>query len=467
MSSVRPVLTARLRGVFVGLGALSILVVWLEFLLVRYRGALAIAGAIVAVGIAVVALRYIGGRSRLVLTGVAGFTAALQLLWALSGIYVFWIGAFVVAVALGLLAWGVAWRGRRRQRMNGVARAGRGLIRTLGVAGAAAAVLVSAAMAVVAIAPAPLAIALQSAGGSSNSFAPAAATETKIVNGSALTNDVEYGQTYPNSYLDIYIADGDPSVSRPTYVVVHGGGFIAGSKSDGDPNAASGDAAYFALGSGPVLDAGYNVVAIDYGLAPQVPYPTPVVQLGEAMEFLDSHGADYGLDMSRVVLSGGSAGGHIVGQYAAIQTNASYAEQMGIAPTMDPEHLKAMVFDSAALVPAMAGQTQAPSLVADWVFDLSLRSYVGTSQQRLAESNIVSHATAAFPPSFIADGNTGTFPDQAAQLSDKLTSVGVANELDVPPLSEAVLGHGFMSASSPSTDAYNKKKIAFLSSIIP
>lgn len=467
MTSPHPVLTPRLRGVLIALGVLNLLTLWLEFFLIRYHVAFALANAVVAVVIAVVALRYIGGRSRLVLAGVAGVTAVLQLLWSVTDVYAFWISAFITAVVLSFSAWGVAWRGRRRERADGMARIGRGLLRTVGGAGAPVAVLISVAMAAVAINPAPLAIAVQTSSGSGNSFEPAAATETKVVNGAALTNDVQYGETYPNSYLDIYIADGDPSVSRPTFVVVHGGGFIAGSKSDGDPNAAGGDDAYFALGSGPVLDAGYNVVAIDYGLAPQVPYPTPVIQLGEAMEFLNSHGADYGLDMSRVVLSGGSAGGHIVGQYAAIQTNAAYADQMGIAPTMDPEHLNAMVFDSAALVPSKAGQTQAPSLVADWIFDLSLRSYVGTSNQRLAEADIVAHVTAAFPPSFIADGNTATFPDQAAELADKLTSLGVANELDVPPVSEAVLGHGFMSAASPSTDEYNEKKIAFLSSIVP
>lgn len=191
-----------------------------------------------------------------------------------------------------------------------------------------------------------------------------------------------------------------------------------------------------------------------------------MIQLGEAIDFLQEHGAEFGLDMSRVVLAGGSAGGHIVGQYANIQTNPDYAGEMGIAPTISPSRLEAVVLDSAALVPAKAGYTQEPSLANDFLFDLSLRSYVGTSQHQLAEANIILHAGPAFPPSFITDGNTATFADQAEELSTKLTELGVRNEVDLPPVSNAVLGHAFMYSPSPSTDEYNEKKIAFLADVL-
>lgn len=42
------------------------------------------------------------------------------------------------------------------------------------------------------------------------------------MNGARLTNDIQYGTQYPNSYLDVYIADNDPTVVRPTYLFFTG-----------------------------------------------------------------------------------------------------------------------------------------------------------------------------------------------------------------------------------------------------
>ena len=165
-------------------------------------------------------------------------------------------------------------------------------------------------------------------------------------------------------------------------------------------------------------------------------------------------------------MDGGWGGVNFFSLFADIKTNAGYAEQMNIEPTMDPETLKAVVLDSAALVPARASRSEAPVLSRDLLFDISLRAYVGTSSELLAESNIPEHVSSDFPPTFIADGNTGSFPDQASELASVLESLGVRNQLDIPPLSEASLGHGYMFAASPWTDRYNEIKLAFLEDVV-
>lgn len=111
--------------------------------------------------------------------------------------------------------------------------------------------------------------------------------------------------------MDIYIADADSSVDRPTYVSTQSGGFILGDKAEGDPAAVG--AGGFSIVTDSVLDAGYNFVSLDYAFAPQVEYPVPVIQLSQAISFLKRHADEYGLDMSAVVLAGGSAGGQSVG----------------------------------------------------------------------------------------------------------------------------------------------------------
>lgn len=347
------------------------------------------------------------------------------------------------------------------------ARLSSGLLRAAGLIVALIAGAVSTGLIALVANPAPVAAAIQASAGFNNSFQPERPRMTEVRNGAQLTNDIQYGQKYPNSFLDVYIADNDPSEPRPTVVIVHGGGFVGGSKSSGDPNA-PGTSAQFAVGNGSILGAGYNVVAINYALAPQYSYPTPVEQLGEAMQFLQGNGASFGLDMSEVVFSGGSAGGHIIGQYINIQTNADYAAEMGLPQTMNPSTIKAAVFDSALFDVGRSGQTQAPVIADDFQYAMSVRSYGYPSKEFIEEANIIDHATSAFPPSFITDGNTGTFSDQAFDFASKLTELGVQNETYLPPASEAELAHGYMIKDPASvwSQEYEQRKIAFLNNIL-
>lgn len=64
---------------------------------------------------------------------------------------------------------------------------------------------------------------------------------------------------------------------------------------------------------------------------------------------MKEHADEYDLDMSNVVLGGGSAGGQIVGQFAAIQTNEEYRNKMKIKQSLQPNEIKAVVFNSAVL----------------------------------------------------------------------------------------------------------------------
>lgn len=63
-------------------------------------------------------------------------------------------------------------------------------------------------------------------------------------NGILYVNDIKYGNTYPNSYLDISYPTEDTSVDRPTIVYFHGGGYFGGDKVLGDPLAVNEDSTY-------------------------------------------------------------------------------------------------------------------------------------------------------------------------------------------------------------------------------
>ncbi|KZF03088.1 MULTISPECIES: alpha/beta hydrolase [unclassified Rhodococcus (in: high G+C Gram-positive bacteria)] len=436
-------------------GIAGVVLAWLEFVLIRQQ----LAVGLWVIAVAVVATCLVSsdaGKHVSVGTSLGSVTVVTQVAWLVTDIHALWVTALAASMALGFYLLASAWAGRSKASARGVA--------TAVPAGFAAAIALVISVVVVgtAASPAPLIRSLHALG-QSNSFEPDARTATAVVDGARLTNDIEYGSTLPNSFLDIYIADDDPSVSRPTYIVIHGGGWIVGDKTDGAPSGNSGGASW----AGPMLDAGYNVVSVNYAFAPSYRFPTQTIQLGQAVQFLETNADGYGLDMSRVVLAGTSAGGHIAGSYAAVQTNSDYARALGIEPTIDRNALKALVFESAALDVARAGAPQSPSPSNGFFFDIAARSYLDTTDRALLEqANVIDNVTADFPPSFISDGNTGTFPDQAAELSAALDRVGVANRLNLYSKNEARLDHSFMSVDSEWTDDYTRLKIEFLGDIV-
>jgi acetyl esterase/lipase len=97
--------------------------------------------------------------------------------------------------------------------------------------------------------------------------------------------------------LDFYRAVG--RANAPCVLLVHGGGWDSGAR-----------------GELPQFDhwlarRGYAVAAISYRLAPEFRWPAQREDITAAIAFLKSHAAALGIDATRLVLLGRSAGGHL------------------------------------------------------------------------------------------------------------------------------------------------------------
>lgn len=103
----------------------------------------------------------------------------------------------------------------------------------------------------------------------------------------------------PGLALDFYRAartDGRPA---PCVLVIHGGGWDGGSRTE---------IAHF---NHWLARRGYAVAAVDYRLAPQHPWPAQRDDILAALAFLQTRAGPLGLDPARCVLLGRSAGGHL------------------------------------------------------------------------------------------------------------------------------------------------------------
>ncbi len=98
--------------------------------------------------------------------------------------------------------------------------------------------------------------------------------------------------------LDIY-SRRDVTTPQPTLIFMHGGFWVAGSK----------DSQITALL--PWLEKGWNVVNVGYRLGGVAVAPAALVDTFCALRFVGTNAAMYNIDVSRIVASGQSAGGHL------------------------------------------------------------------------------------------------------------------------------------------------------------
>lgn len=117
-----------------------------------------------------------------------------------------------------------------------------------------------------------------------------------------VSRDVRYREGESNSWvLDIARPQAATQGLRPAIVIIHGGGWNAGSKND------------------PVYQnlmqhyakQGYVALSVGYRLTREAPMPACIEDVKCAVRWLKAHAADYGVDPNRIGCYGHSAGGHL------------------------------------------------------------------------------------------------------------------------------------------------------------
>src|SRR5207248_9743618 len=120
--------------------------------------------------------------------------------------------------------------------------------------------------------------------------------------------DVEYGSPGGKALLlDLHMPEGPGPF--PAAILVHGGGFDAGSKS---------------TNVRPLFDvlanAGFAWFSIDYRMAPEFRFPQAIEDMDAAIRWVKANAAKYHVDASRIVIAGESAGGFLVNYAATHET---------------------------------------------------------------------------------------------------------------------------------------------------
>ena len=115
-----------------------------------------------------------------------------------------------------------------------------------------------------------------------------------------LREDVVYGTGNGRDLrCDVYLPPGD-ATGRPAVLLVHGGGWRQGDKTQ-------------LRGYGILLGrAGFVGVCCEYRLVGESPWPAQLHDVKAALRWLRASAGEFGIDPHRIALEGNSAGAHIV-----------------------------------------------------------------------------------------------------------------------------------------------------------
>jgi acetyl esterase/lipase len=242
-----------------------------------------------------------------------------------------------------------------------------------------------------------------------------------------LTN-VSYG-TNAVEKMDIYLPAGRTTDSTKTIVIVHGGAWVSGDKSD--------FAAFI-----PVLQQrfpGYAIANVNYKLATTTDnhFPTQENDMKAALDFLVQKATDYQLSQNFILL-GASAGGHM----ALLQAyKYSSPKVLAVVDFFGPTNMTDL-YNFYSSNPPEQG-----------LFQLLMNGTPQSNPSLYQQSSPITFVTNHSCPTIIFHGNADVVVpfSESVDLKNELSSAGVANQMITYPN----VGHEVW-PSNIMTDVYNK-----------
>lgn len=111
--------------------------------------------------------------------------------------------------------------------------------------------------------------------------------------------NIPYGQ-YKETVLDVMQPKAPSTGKRPGVIVIHGGGWVGGTK--------EGHSQETCL---RYVEKGFVCADVEYRLAKVATAPAAVTDVLDAAHWFESNAKKYQVDTKRIVVTGGSAGGHL------------------------------------------------------------------------------------------------------------------------------------------------------------
>jgi acetyl esterase len=195
---------------------------------------------------------------------------------------------------------------------------------------------------------------------------------------------------------------------QPTLIYFHGGGFVVGSLESHD-----------GLCRLLAAEGGFKVIAVDYRLAPEHPWPAAVDDAMAALQWIEADSAQLGVDGGRIAIGGDSAGGMlaaIVTQQARGKTKLRIAYQMLLFPNTQ------VGGETASLAEFAVGYFLERRAIE---YFSSLYLPPGSDRNSPKVSPLRAKDFSGLPPAFVMLGGYDPLHDEGLAYAEKLKAAGV------------------------------------------
>jgi acetyl esterase/lipase len=249
---------------------------------------------------------------------------------------------------------------------------------------------------------------------------------------------VAYANADPQQVMDI-VRPRDGGPRHPTILLIHGGGFRAGSRNG-----------YLAQCI-RLAQLGYVAATADYRLAPKAPFPAAVHDVKAAVRYLRANAAKLGVDPDRIGTTGGSAGGHLA---LFLGMTGGVPEFEGDGPNRDQSSRVSVVVSMYG--PSDFTKSYGRSVDAAEVLPLFLGGDVNHERLAHIKASPLYWVTPDAPPTLAIQGTKDRFVnyEQSVWIIERLLAAGVDAELETIEGAD----HGFKGADAERAE---KRMIGF------
>lgn len=227
--------------------------------------------------------------------------------------------------------------------------------------------------------------------------------------------NIRYGQ-YHETVLDIIQSPAPALQNRPGVIVIHGGGWIEGAKERTIDR--------FCV---PLVQHDFVVANVEYRLAKAATAPAAVNDVLAAAQWFRDHAARYKVDPDRIIVLGGSAGGHLALMVGMTPASADLGPSIKIAAVIN-------FYGISDVADLLEGPHQQPYAV-EWIPEQPERLELA---RRLSPITYVRKGLAPIL-SIHGDADQVVPFDQSVRLTRALKAAGDDAELIAVPGG----GHGF------------------------
>jgi acetyl esterase len=242
-----------------------------------------------------------------------------------------------------------------------------------------------------------------------------------------------HGEIGLRVYRALVPDESQPTVgaASPAFVYVHGGGWVVGDLESHD-----------GLCRALAAACGCTVIAVDYRRAPEHPFPMPLHDAVDATAWVVGPGASaLGIDPSRVVVGGDSAGGNlatVVAQHLA-RAGTVLSGQVLIYPACD-------VSTSWPSFRDFAEGYDLTTAMVEWFYG----QYAGTEHADDPDRAPMRAAEYADVPAYVATAEYDPVRDDGRRYAARLVEHGVAVDFEEWP--GVIHGFALMRTVTPATD---------------